>query len=87
MGLFDRFSKKDSPAATEAAGEATSDASNPGGTSIFGRVRAGLRRTSQLLNTDIRDLFKQDGQLVDDEMLDRLYAGLVKTDMGAASAR
>lgn len=53
---------------------------------IFGRFRQGLKRTSQLLNTDIRDLFKHEGKLVDDDMLDLLYAALVKTDMGVAPA-
>ncbi len=53
---------------------------------MLGRFRQGLRRTSQLLNTDIRDLFKQEGQLVDDQFLDRLYALLVKTDMGSRPA-
>lgn len=78
MGLFDRFSKKE---------KSTADGGESPETSLFGRVRAGLRRTSQFLNTDIRDLFKQDGQLVDDQMLDRLYALLVRTDMGAGPAR
>ncbi|MBN01152.1 MAG: signal recognition particle-docking protein FtsY [Planctomycetaceae bacterium] len=81
MGLFDRFGKnKDS--SEEASAESESDS---GG--LFSRFQRGLRRTSDLLNTDIRDIFKQEGQLVDDEMLDRLYALLVRTDMGAVPAR
>ena len=60
MGLFDRFGKnKDS--SEEASAESESDS---GG--LFSRFRRGLRRTSDLLNTDIRDIFKQEGQLVDD---------------------
>ncbi len=54
---------------------------------LFDRFRRGLKRTSDLLQTDIRDLFKQDGQLVDDAFLDRLYALLVRTDMGSGPAQ
>ena len=53
---------------------------------ILARLRQGLKRTSQLLNTDIRDLFKQEGRLVDDDFLDELFAILVRTDMGTGSA-
>ena len=88
MGLFDRFSNKsksDSDASEiEPTGAAQPETDQPQG--IFNRFRQGLKRTSQLLNTDIRDLFKQEGQLVDDEMLDRLYAALVRTDMGVVPA-
>lgn len=83
MGLFDRFGKKsDAPADAEVEQPTEQEAAG-----LFSRFRRGLRRTSDLLNTDIRDLFKQEGQLVDDEMLDRLYALLVRTDMGAVPAR
>ena len=63
----------------------TSDEKSRGG--IFASFRAGLKRTSDILNTDIRDLFKQEGQLVDDDFLDRLFALLVRTDMGVNPAR
>lgn len=36
---------------------------------MFGRFRSGLEKTRRALNTDIRDLFKEDGRLVDDEFL------------------
>jgi fused signal recognition particle receptor len=39
-----------------------------------------------LLNTDIRDLFRQEGRLVDEEFLSELFAILVKTDMGIGPA-
>jgi len=88
VGLFDRFSNKsksDSDASEiEPTSAAQPETDQPQG--IFNRFRQGLKRTSQLLNTDIRDLFKQEGQLVDDEMLDRLYAALVRTDMGVVPA-
>lgn len=53
---------------------------------LFDRIKAGLQRTAQLLNTDIRDLFKQEGRLVDDKFLSELFAVLVKTDMGSGPA-
>lgn len=40
-----------------------------------------------MLNTDIRDLWKQQGELVDDDFLKRLFAVLVKSDMGGDMAR
>jgi len=53
-------------------------------TGLFARLRQGLQKTARLLNTDIRDLFKAEGRLVDDEFLGELYAALVRTDMGVA---
>ena len=53
---------------------------------LWARLRSGLKKTSDLLHTDIRDLLKSDGQLVDDEFLTKLYAILIKTDMGVAAA-
>jgi fused signal recognition particle receptor len=38
------------------------------------------------LRTDIRDLWKTEGQLVDDVFLSELYASLVRTDMGGTTA-
>ena len=89
MGLFDRFSKKEPDSTTEGSADparesSVTDEQESGG--LLARFRRGLKRTSDLLNTDIRDLFKKDGQLVDDELLDRLFALLVRTDMGAGPA-
>ncbi len=53
---------------------------------FFAKIRAGLKKTKSLLNTDIRDLFKSEGRLVDDAFLDDLLEVLIKTDMGVASA-
>lgn len=55
-------------------------------TGLLGRFRNGLQKTRQALNTDIRDLFKGDGRLVDDEFLGELFAKLIRTDMGAGPA-
>ena len=54
---------------------------------LFDKLKAGLRKTHRLLNTDIRDLFKSEGRLVDDAFLDDLLAILVKTDMGVGPGR
>jgi fused signal recognition particle receptor len=54
---------------------------------IFDRLKQGLQKTTQLLNTDIRDLFKGEGRLVDEAFLDELFATLIKTDMGVQAAQ
>ncbi len=53
---------------------------------LFDRFRQGLKKTSELLNTDIRDLFKREGRLVDEQFLNELFGILVKTDMGTGPA-
>jgi fused signal recognition particle receptor len=53
---------------------------------LFDRFKQGLKKTHDLLFTDIRDLFKREGQLVDEEFLQNLFARLVKTDMGTGPA-
>jgi fused signal recognition particle receptor len=54
---------------------------------LFDKFKQGLKKTTQLLNTDIRDLFKAEGRLVDDEFLDELFEILIKTDMGVQAAQ
>jgi fused signal recognition particle receptor len=54
---------------------------------FFDKFRQGLKKTVQLLNTDIRDLLKREGRLVDEEFLAELYAVLIKTDMGVQAAK
>ena len=97
MGLLDKFKKKSEPqpaddvsqlappSAAEPAEEPAAPASAKKG--FFAKLRDGLRKTTQLLNTDIRDLFKTEGRLVDDAFLDELLEILIKTDMGVASAQ
>jgi len=53
---------------------------------LFDKIKQGLKKTVQLLNTDVRDLFKAEGRLVDDKFLDELLEILVKTDMGIQAA-
>jgi fused signal recognition particle receptor len=54
---------------------------------LFDKIKQGLKKTSQLLNTDVRDLFKSDGRLIDESFLEELMAVLIKTDMGVAAAQ
>jgi fused signal recognition particle receptor len=54
---------------------------------LFDKIKQGLKKTSQILNTDIRDLFKREGSLVDEPFLERLREVLVKTDMGLQAAQ
>jgi fused signal recognition particle receptor len=54
---------------------------------LFDKLKQGLKKTAQFLNTDIRDLFKQEGELVDDKFADKLFERLVKTDMGVEAAQ
>ncbi len=54
---------------------------------LFDKFKQGLSKTKQVLRTDIRDLFKSEGRLVDDAFLDELFEALVKTDMGVQPAQ
>ena len=49
---------------------------------FFDKFKRGLKKTSDLLKTDVRDLFKSQGRLIDDEFLDEMRAILFKADMG-----
>jgi fused signal recognition particle receptor len=53
---------------------------------LMDRLRAGLAKTARVLATDVRDLLKTEGRLVDDAFLEELRAALVRTDMGPAAA-
>ena len=54
---------------------------------LFDKLKQGLEKTHQLLHTDIRDLFKAQGRLVDDSFQSDLFERLVKTDMGVDAAQ
>lgn len=54
---------------------------------LFDKFKKGLRKTTQLLKTDIRDLFKAEGRLVDAAFLEELFETLVKTDMGVDASQ
>lgn len=53
------------------------------GASWWSRV---LSKTNELLRTDIRDLWKSEGELVDEDFVKNLYAILIRTDMGNSMA-
>ena len=89
MGVFDLFKKKpNEPPSRGRAGEcaAAGAAEAAPKQGLFGMLRSALKKTHDVLNTDIRDLFKREGRLVDDEFLGELFAILVKTDMGTGPA-
>jgi fused signal recognition particle receptor len=87
MGVFDLFKKKTEPAPSPPAPEpAPADRDEPQQQGWLGSLQSALKKTSDLLNTDIRDLLKREGRLVDEEFLGELYAILVKTDMGTGPA-
>ena len=77
MGIFS-FGRKDAEPEQQAAPAASQG--------LLGRLRAGLSKTAQLLGTDVRDLFKREGRLVDEEFLEELRAALIRTDMGPSAA-
>lgn len=53
---------------------------------LFSIIKEGLSRTVRALNTDVRDLFKTEGRLVDEDFLNELFEVLIKTDMGVTAA-
>jgi fused signal recognition particle receptor len=52
---------------------------------LFDKFKQGLSKTARLLKTDVRDLFKSEGRLIDDAFLDEMRAILFRTDMGYES--
>ena len=54
---------------------------------LFDQFKQGLRKTTRLLKTDVRDLFKSEGRLVDESLLEELLEALVLTDMGFKPAQ
>ena len=95
MGVFDLFKKKSELEPAQPQGRAGEGGAPPplgnaeeptAKQGWFGKLRSALKKTTDVLNTDIRDLFKREGRLVDDEFLGELFAILVKTDMGAGPA-
>jgi fused signal recognition particle receptor len=52
---------------------------------LFDKFKKGLAKTGRLLKTDVRDLFKTEGRLIDESFLEEMRAILFKTDMGFAA--
>ena len=98
MGLLDRFKKNPEEETDVEASELPQEAVEPdqdadvevapeeSKSGMWSRFRQGLKRTRAILNTDIRDLFKREGSLVDDAFVEQLFSVLVKTDMGGGPA-
>lgn len=93
MGIFDYFKKKPdepalplNPSAPKSQPPASQPAEEAEPQGFFAKFRTALKKTHDILNTDIRDLFKREGRLVDEEFLTDLYAALIKTDMGVGPA-
>lgn len=49
---------------------------------FFDKLKQGLAKTGRIFKTDVRDLFKSEGRLIDEAFLDEMRAILFKTDMG-----
>lgn len=91
MAVFDLFKKKAAapPAPAEVPAPPAGQGSAPAESekqSFLGMFKSALKKTNDFLNTDVRDLFKREGRLVDEEFLSALYAILIKTDMGTGPA-
>lgn len=52
---------------------------------LFDKLKQGLQKTKQLLQTDVRDLLKA-GEIFTQETLDKFEAALIQTDMGVVAA-
>lgn len=52
---------------------------------LFDKLKQGLQKTKQILQTDVRDLFRA-GDILDEAQLEKFEARLVRTDMGIAAA-
>ena len=88
MGIFS-FGRKNPPTPQEPEAPAgaepqAQEAAAPRG--LLDRLRAGLAKTAQVFNTDVRDLFKREGRLVDEPFLEELRGVLIRTDMGPGAA-
>lgn len=82
MALF-RFGGGREPEPESAPAAAAADQPRPG---LLDRLKAGLAKTAKVLSTDVRDIFKREGRLVDEDFLEELRGALVRTDMGPAAA-
>ncbi|QDT36400.1 Signal recognition particle receptor FtsY [Stratiformator vulcanicus] len=49
------------------------------------KLQGGLKKTRDVLNTDVRDIFKS-GRIVDEELLEEFESRLIRTDMGVIAA-
>lgn len=52
---------------------------------LFDNLKSALKKTKDILRTDVRDLFKS-GEILDEMKLEDFYRGLITTDMGVTAA-
>lgn len=52
---------------------------------LFDSLKSALKKTKDVLRTDVRDLLKA-GEILDEAKLEEFYRGLIGTDMGVAAA-
>ena len=52
---------------------------------LFDKLKQGLKKTHQLLKTDVRDIFKA-GEILDESKLQRFESRLVQADLGVKAA-
>ena len=52
---------------------------------LFDKLKQGLKKTHQLLKTDVRDIFKA-GEILDEAKLERFESRLVQADLGVKAA-
>ena len=52
---------------------------------LFNKLKQGLKKTKDLLRTDVRDLFKA-GEILSEDHLERFEKVLIETDMGITAA-
>lgn len=52
---------------------------------IFTKLKGALKKTRDVLNTDVRDLFRG-GEMLDEDRLELIESGLLKTDMGVTAS-
>lgn len=52
---------------------------------FFDNLKSALKKTKDVLRTDVRDLLKA-GEILDEPKLEEFYRGLITTDMGVAAA-
>lgn len=78
-------SNDDGASANERADTSKSEADSESG-GWFKKLRSALKKTNQILRTDIRDLWKSEGRLVDEDFLRELFSIMVRSDIGQPTA-
>ena len=53
---------------------------------LFDKLRQGLKKTKDVLRTDVRDLFRA-GELLDDDQLEQFFRALIASDMGVPATQ